>query len=148
MYGDSAAIRGRARALRDQSVDVRAMADRLVGQIEQIGWDGRAARDLRERIRDRAAQLRDCAAQHETAAESLEKHLGETDRLKDAIAERQRKADSLVTEARNRIAALRASDDSEAGVSVDPTDEDVTLDRFDPPPAGHKDWLTVELPGL
>ena len=27
-------------------------------------------------------------------------------------------------------------------------DADAVLVAFDPPPAGHRDWLTVELPGL
>jgi hypothetical protein len=29
-----------------------------------------------------------------------------------------------------------------------PSREDEVLLAFTPPPAGHKDWLTVELPGL
>ena len=72
MYGDTAAMRKRAAQLRDQGTDVRALADRLVAQLETLDWQGRAAADMRSRIHDRAAHLRDCAGQHEDAAETLE----------------------------------------------------------------------------
>lgn len=147
MYGDSAAMRKRASQLREQSTDIRAMADRLVAQIESINWEGRAAADMRSRIHDRAAHLRDCAAQHETAAESLTRHVTEVDRLKDSIDGVERKASSLVADARTRIAQQRAQD-TPSGVTIDPTDTDRTLDQFVPPTSGHKDWLSVELPGL
>lgn len=147
MYGDSAAMRKRAAQLREQSTDIRAMADRLVAQIETSNWEGRAGADMRARVHDRAAHLRDCANAHETAAESLEKHLTEVDRLKDAISDIERKADSLVADARGRIAATRAQETA-PGVVIEPTDEDRVLDQFDAPKSGHKDWLTVNLPGL
>lgn len=147
MYGDTAAMRRRAAQLREQGTDVRSLADRLVAQVEALPWTGRAAADMRERIKDRAGHLRDCAELHEDAAESLEKHLAEIDKLKDAIAGTERKAGSLVADARTRIAEL-ASHDDPAGVRREPTDADLVLDQFDPPPPGHKHWLTVSLPGL
>jgi hypothetical protein len=147
MYGDTAAMRKRAAQLRDQGGDVRAMADRLVAQLDTLDWQGRAAADMRSRIHDRAAHLRDCASQHEDAAESLDRHLGEVDRLKDAIGTTERKASSLVTDARARIAQLSRHDDP-AGVTRAPSDTDRQLDQFVPPQPGHKDWLTVTLPGL
>jgi hypothetical protein len=147
MYGDTAAMRKRATQLREQGTDVRAMADRLVAQLENLDWQGRAAADMRSRIHDRAAHLRDCAGQHENAAESLERHLTEVDRLKDSISTTERKASSLVTDARTRIAQLDRHDDP-AGVTREPTDTDRLLDQFVPPTPGHKDWLTVTLPGL
>lgn len=147
MYGDSAAMRKRAAQLQEQSTDIRAMADRLVAQIESINWEGRAAADMRSRIHDRAAHLRDCAAQHEAAAESLTKHVVEVERLKDAIDGIERKTHSMVADARTRIAQQRAQGES-SGVTIDPTDTDRTLDQFVAPTSGHKDWLTVELPGL
>lgn len=147
MYGDSAAMRKRASQLREQCTDIRAMADRLIAQIESINWEGRAAADMRARIHDRAAHLRDCAAQHETAAESLTRHVAEVERLKDSIDGIERKAHSLVADARTRIAAQQAQD-TPAGVTIDATDVDRTLDQFVPPAPGHKDWLTVNLPGL
>ncbi|RYP87216.1 hypothetical protein EKO23_06295 [Nocardioides guangzhouensis] len=147
MYGDTAAMRKRAAQLREQGTDVRALADRLVAQLDRLQWQGRAAADMRTRIHERAVHLRDCAGQHENAAESLERHLTEVDRLKDAIAASERKASSLVADAKTRIATLRGHDDP-AGVTREPTDTDRQLDQFVPPPRGHKDWLSVTLPGL
>lgn len=147
MYGESATMRKRADQLRDQATDIRSMADRLDGQIEAINWEGRAAADMRARIHDRAAHLRDCADLHETASESLTKHVVEVERLKDSIEGVQRRATSLVADARTRIAQLQA-EDTPAGVTIDPTDSDRILSQFVPPAKGHKDWLTVELPGL
>lgn len=147
MYGDPAVMRRRVAQLREQGTDIRAMADRLIAQIESIGWEGRAAADMRARIHDRAAHLRDCAAQHENAAESLTAHLTEVERLKDSIDGLERKAHSLVTDARNRIARQRAQA-TPGTVTIDPTDTDRTLDQFVPPAPGHKDWLSINLPGL
>lgn len=121
MYGDTDVMRRRAAQLREQGDDIRAVADQLVAQTESIGWTGRAAAALRERVRDRAAHLRAAAARHDGAADSLEKHLLEVDRLKDAIADLERHAGVL---AADEVAA-----------------------SFAPPPPGHKDWLTVSLPG-
>lgn len=147
MYGDTATMRKRAAELREQSTDVRAMADRLVAQIETSNWEGRAGADMRARVQDRATHLRECAAAHETAAESLERHLNEVDRLKDAIGEIERKSESLVADARTRIAQQRAQE-TDPGVVIEPTEEDRVLDQFEAPKSGHKDWLTVNLPGL
>ncbi len=147
MYGDTAAMRKHAAALREQGADIRAMADHLVGQAEQIGWAGRAAEAMRERVRERAAQLRGCASSHDGAADALERHLHVVDRTKDAIAEVERKATSLVADAQTRVARVDAYDDPE-GVERRATDEDHALAAFTPPPSGHRDWLTLELPGL
>lgn len=125
MYGDTELMRKRVAQLREQGVDLRAMADRLVARTESVGWTGRAAGALEVRVQDRAAHLRDVAARHETAADALEAHLLEVDRLKDAIALAERRADRLVTD--------RPGDDRRG---------------FSPPAPGHKDWLTVDLPGL
>jgi septal ring factor EnvC (AmiA/AmiB activator) len=125
MYGDTEVMRRRAAQLREQGVDIRAMADRLVARTEAVGWTGRAAEALSQRIRERAAHLRDVASRHDGAAESLETHLLEVDRLKEAIAAAERRAGHLAADApaSDRVAA------------------------FTPPPAGHKDWLAVDLPG-
>lgn len=121
MYGDTDVMRRRAAQLRDQGVDLRAMADRLVIQTEAAGWTGRAADALAERIRDRATRLRELASHHDDAADSLESHLLEVDRLKESIAGAERHADHLRAEGR-------------------------VPGGFTPPPPGHLDWLTVELP--
>lgn len=126
MYGDSTAMRRRAAQLREQGEEIRLAADRLVARTESVPWTGRAADAMRQRIRERASHLRDVASRHEDAAESLERHLLEVDALKDTIAARERRAAALVHDA----------------------PDDHAVAAFTPPPAGHKDWLTAELPGL
>lgn len=143
MYGDSAVTRKRVAQLREQSGDIRATADRLVSQAESVPWRGRAAESMRTRIKDRANLLKVAAGQHESAADSLARHLAEVDARKDAIETIRTRANSLTTDAAGRVAAS-AHDDT----TREPTDEDAALVAFVPPPAGHKDWLNVELPGL
>jgi len=116
MYGDTEVMRRRAGQLREQGVDLRALADRLVAQTEAVGWSGRAGEALRERIRDRATHLRRAAARHEAAAEALERHLLEVGRLQERIADAEERASGL-----------------------DPA-------TFAAPPSGHRGWLQVALP--
>ncbi len=142
MYGDTAAGRKRVAQLREQGGDIRALAARLVSQAEAVPWHGKAADAMRERIKERASHLRTAAAHHETAAESLAKHLLEVDTLKESIEVRSHKATSMGEDARTRASESDASADGRAEPA------DATLLAFDPPPAGHKDWLTVDLPGL
>ncbi len=123
MYGDTDVMRRRAAQLREQGDDLRTMADQLVARTEALRWEGRAADALGERIRERAAQLREVAARHDGAADSLEAHLVEVDRLKDAIARAERRTGHLVADGEE-------------------------LPEFTAPPPGHRDWLAVELPGL
>jgi hypothetical protein len=119
MYGDSEVMRKRALELREQGVDLRLLADRLVAGTEGVGWSGRAADALDERIRVRAGHLREVAGRHDDAADALDAHLVEVDRLKEAIADAERRVRLLP---------------DDAGIST--------------PPPGHRDWLTLELPGL
>lgn len=142
MYGDSAASRRRVAQLREQSSDIRAAADRLVSQAEAVPWRGRAAEAMRVRVKERAHHLRVAAAHHETAADSLSMHLTEVDTRKDAIEAIHQKATALTRDAATQRAAIDVD-----GVR-EPHDQDVTLASFVPPPAGHKDWLRIELPGL
>ena len=123
--------------------------DGLVAQVEAIDWSGRAADALRERVRDRAAHLREAAHRHETAATSLDRHAAETDRLKDAIAEIEAKARSLVADAQGRARTrdgLASSDHDAVRVQADP--DDAALLQFTLPPSGHQDWLEAEIPGI
>ncbi len=147
MYGDTDVMRKRAAQLREQGLDIRALADQLVARTEGIVWSGRAADSMRERIRDRAAHLREAAAQHDAAADSLEQHLHEVDRLNDAIAGAERRAAALVADARTRVVRVESHDDP-AGVRRTAEPGDQRLAGFTPPPPGHQDWLTVDLPGL
>lgn len=118
MYGDTAVMRRRAGQLREQGADIRATADRLVARSEAVPWRGRAADAMRDRVRERAGHLRAAAHAHDTAAESLERHLAEVDRLKEAVAEAERRTHDRY-------------DDAAATW----------------PPPGHADWLTLERPG-
>ena len=147
MYGDVAAMRKRVGQLREQGVDVRSMADRLVAQADAVDWHGRAADSMRTRMRDRAAHLRDCAHQHDNAADALDRHLNEIARTKDAISETEQKVASLMGDARTRVVAVESHDDPD-GVRREAAPGDRQLISFVPPPSGHKDWLTLELPGL
>ena len=87
-----------------------------------------------------AHHLRAAARAHDTAAESLERHLGEVDRLKEAIAEAEQKLGGRIAEAQHHVDAS-AYDDAAA------TDHDRTLVSSTLPPSGHADWLHLELPG-
>ena len=140
MYGDTAVMRKRAGQLREQGADIRAAAERLVARSETVPWRGRAADAMRERVKERATHLRAAAHAHDTAADSLERHLAEVDRLKDSIAEAERRLGGQVVEAQHHVAAT-SYDDSAA------TDRDRALATLTLPPPGHADWLTLELPG-
>lgn len=137
MYGDSDVMRKRVDQLREQAVDIRALADQLVARAEATAWTGRAAEAMRLRVRDRAVALRETAARHETAADTLEKHAAEIEHRKDVIAAVERRVRLLCEEARARL---------REATFADPVD--AQLHAFEPPPSGHRDWLGVELPGL
>lgn len=147
MYGDTEVIRKQVARLREQGGDIRTMADHLVAQVEGIAWSGRAADTMRERMRDRAGRLREVAGRHDTAADSLEKHVGEVDTAKETITSTERRARALIGDAEGRIAAIRAQDGlDDVRRTPDPVDEDLVA--FTPPEPGHKDWLSIDLPGL
>lgn len=147
-------LRRRAGQLRDQAADVRHTADALVAQTEALGWTGRAAASMRERVQERATHLRRAAEEHDLAAESLEKHAQETEVVADQVAQVERRATTLVAEARTRLARVAAARESPDHpdhpdlVPPAPDPDDEALDAFEPPPSGHPDWLAVELPGL
>ena len=92
MYGDTDVMRARADQLREQALDLRTTADRLVTHAEGAAWARRAAEAMRGRIRDRGVALRATAERHDAAADSLLKHASEIERLKDAIAAAERRA--------------------------------------------------------
>lgn len=153
MYGDTEVMRKHAARLREQGGDIRVLADQLVSQVEGIDWRGRAADTMRDRMRERASRLREAAGRHDVAADSLEKHLSQVEADKESIATTQRRTTALVGDARARVERLHADADVQGvqGVgavarSPDPIDEELVA--FTPPAPGHKDWLTVELPGL
>lgn len=149
MYGDTDVMRRRVDQLREQAVDLRTLADQLVARTESLGWTGRAADSMRERVTERAGHLRSAAAEHDTAADSLDKHLGGVEETKERIDLVQVKAERLTGDARTRVAQITAGNETaDASTRRTPDPDDQVLADFAPPAAGHKDWLTVELPGL
>ena len=147
MYGDTTVIRRLARELRDRATDIRAEADHLVARADGVPWSGLAADALRRRTHDRAGALRRSAALHDDAADALDRHAAEVDRVKDLIAAIERRAHSLVDAARDRLAEIGH------GIlhgleHARPDAGDVLLDRFVPPAPGSREWLGVDLPGL
>ena len=140
MYGDTDAVRALARTMRGGADAVRHEADSLAARAAASLWQGLAADAMRARVRAQAAGLRDAAALADDAAAALERHADAVDRLKALIAAIERKAMALVEAARDRLTGLVQA------VLPDPLDE--VMARFVPPPSGHRDWLTVDLPGL
>ncbi len=140
MYGDTEAIRGLAHTMRRQGAALRTEADQLLALAEATPWDGVGADAMRLRVRQQTSTLRRTAALADDAAAALDGHADEVDRLKALIAAIERKVTALVEAAKHRLAGLVDK------VLPDPIDE--LLARFVPPPSGHRDWLTVELPGL
>ena len=130
MYGDPNAIRRLAAGLREQAGEIRGEADRLVARTDAAGWLGRGGDALRDRARGRALDLRRAATVHDDAAEALERHAHEVDRLQRLIEEIEGRARRLLDTARDRL------DDWVSG----------WLDAFDPPPRGSVRWLEVEVP--
>ena len=141
MYGDTAAGRKRVAQLREQGGDIRALAARLVAQAEAVPWHGKAAESMRDRIKGRAHHLRAAAAQHETAAESLAAHLSEVDSLKERDRDPQPQGDHP---RRGRPHPCLPS----SPTAPSPTMPTPPCSRSTLLPAGHQDWLTVDLPGL
>ena len=146
MYGDTDVIRSLARTLREQAEEVRREAAWLRGRAESVPWQGLAADAMRAQARSRTAELRDAAALHEVAADALDRHAAEVDRTKALISAIEQAVTAMVAAARDRLASVAGAIGAGLGLSPDPVDQ--LLDRFVPPPPGHKDWLTVDLPGL
>lgn len=142
MYGDTEAIRTLARDLRRQGDDIRAEAETLLGRAAAVPWQGVAADAMRCLARHRAGSLERTARLHDDAAAALLDHADAVDRVKRLIALIEERVTALVAAARDRIAGVLGL----VGGLVDPLDD--LLDRFVPPPSGHVDWLSVDLPGL
>jgi hypothetical protein len=136
VYGDTTIIRGLASALRERADDIRDEAARLAGRTDAVPWHGLAATAMRGHAHSRVRTLRRTAELHDEAADTLDRHAREVDRLKELIAAIERRVHALIDAAKDRLSSL----------IPDPVDE--LIDRFVPPPPGSRDWLTVDLPGL
>ncbi|QSR28305.1 hypothetical protein CFH99_22025 [Nocardioides aromaticivorans] len=148
MYGDTELIRRRVSALRDQGADVRALADELVARVDGLGWSGRAAEAMRERVTERARHLRIAADRHVSAADALADHAEAVDTTAEEIAAIQARVSAKVADAQARIDAIAARNERSDGPQITPDPHDEALAAFVAPPPGHRDWLSVDLPGL
>ena len=118
MYGDTAVIRRRAAELRERAAEIRAEADRLVARTDAVGWLGLAGDALRDRVRERALALRRSAGLHDDAADALDRHAHEVERLQRLIEEVERRVRRLVEPRRPADAWLDAS--THPGVAAGP----------------------------
>jgi uncharacterized protein YukE len=147
VYGDTAVIRRRAAELRERAEEIRSEADALVARTDGVGWLGQAGDALRDRVRQRSSGLRRAAALHDDAADALERHAREVERLQRLIEEVERRVRRLVDAARSRLSGLAGA--LEAGLhALGSDDADRWWAGFDPPPHGSRRWLEVEVPGL
>ena len=140
MYGETEAIRQLASTMRGHGAAIHTEAKALLARAESTPWSGLAADAMRLRARTQVAALHRTAELHDEAATALERHADEVDRLKALIAAIERKVMDLVSAARDRLGGLIDA------VTPDAVDE--LLARFVPPPSGHRDWLSVDLPHL
>jgi hypothetical protein len=150
MYGDTTVIRGLARRLRDQGADIRAEADSLVGRAEAVPWSGLAADAMRSLARAHAGDLRSCADLHSEAADALDHHAREVDRLEDLIASIERRVHGLLDGALHAAGhavghALGGLTHVLSHVAPDPLEH--WAQHFVPPPHGSREWLDVHVPG-
>jgi hypothetical protein len=143
MYGDTTVIRALARRLREQGAEIRAEADSLVGRADAVHFTGLAADALRALVRDHAADLRGCATLHADAADALDRHAREVDRLEELIASIEHRALGALESARHAVGGL-----THALSHVVPDPVEHWAHRFVPPAPGSKDWLEVHLPKL
>jgi hypothetical protein len=141
MYGDTTVIRALARGLREQGADIRVEADALVGHAEAVHWTGLAADAMRTLARDHAGDLRVCATRHDDAADALDRHAREVDRLEDLIASIEHRVLGLVDNARSALGGI-----AHALTHMVPDPVDHWLQHFVAPPHGSKEWLDVRVP--
>jgi|1185.fasta_scaffold58958_2 hypothetical protein len=139
MYGDTAVVRARARAMRARAQAMRLEADRLVGHAEAVGWTGLAADAMRRLTSEHAGRLRACADAHEDSADALDRHAREVDHVKQLIATIEHRALGLLDSATSGVAGLIGQ--------VLPDDLTRWAHDFDPPPHGSPEWLDVHVPG-
>jgi hypothetical protein len=145
MYGDTTVIRALARRLREQGTQIRAEADSLLGCAEAVRWTGLAADAMRSLARDHAAHLRACAALHADAADALDRHAHEVDRLEELIARMEHRVLGALESAGHALGGLTHG---LSDVVPDPLEHPLEhwAHHFVPPPHGSKEWLSVHLP--
>lgn len=148
MYGDTTTIRALAAGLRERADELRTTADRLAAHTDEVPWQGLAADALRHHVRERAGELRHTAVLHDDAAEALDRHAREVDRVKDLIAAIERRFHRLLESVGGAVDG--AIDGAIDGIRrhLIPDSLGDWLDGFVPPPPGSRAWLDVDLPGF
>jgi hypothetical protein len=140
MYGDATAVRALAARLRAQAGEIRIEAAQLETLAAGTHWTGMAADAMRASVRVQAHDLGVCADLHDDAAEALELHAREVDRVKELIGAAEHRILRLVDAAAGRVQGL---------VSHAVPDR---LERwalaFAAPAHGSIEWLDVHVPDL
>lgn len=139
-YGDPGAVRALAAGLRDRAGDVRDEAARLRALVDACPWTGWAADAMRQRAAATLGGLHRTADRHDEAAEALDRHAAEVERRQAQVAAVERAFHALVEAVRSRVDGL-------VGGVADSWLEG-WLRRVVVPPAGHRDWLDVDVPQL
>jgi len=85
MFGDPAAIRALARALRRRAEEIRDLADQLAQAAVTVAWEGVAADTMRAAVQSTAGGLRRTAALHDDAADALDRHADGVGLVQDAL---------------------------------------------------------------
>lgn len=85
MYGNTTSIRALARRLRERADEIRDLAATLTARVDDVPWTGVAADAMRAHTADRVSALLRTAGLHDDAAEAIERHAREVDRLKDLV---------------------------------------------------------------
>lgn len=132
MYGDTQAIRRLAQEFREQAVGVRTLSTELLWTTHEAAWSGLGAEAMRSSAVDRCARMRRTAVLHDDAAQALEHHADEVDRLKAEIARLERLFRAVVADAADRLV---------------PDSFDELMDRLVAPPSGDRSWLDFDFPG-
>lgn len=98
MYGDTTAIRALARRLRERADEIRDLAADLATRTDAVPWTGLAADAMRAHTGVRVGGLRRTARLHDDAAEALERHAREVDRLQELVHDAKDLAEGAVDE--------------------------------------------------
>ena len=106
MYGDTTTIRALARRLRERADEIRDLAAGLTTSAREVAWDGLAADAMRTHVETRVRALYRSACLHDDAADALDRHAHEVDRVKDLIHQLKEAAEHAVDGAVDKLKEL------------------------------------------
>ena len=96
MYGDTTTIRALARRLHERADEIRDLAADLTTRADGVPWTGLAADAMRAHTGVRVGGLLRTAGLHDDAAEALERHAREVDRLEELLHDAKDLAEGAV----------------------------------------------------